>query len=211
MGHIGLPEFMESNLFVQKNYDIKGNDQISGFHNGVPFIMCELWVSYKGNFTEEKEAADGVFAGQFFVARFNKRFTSTVYVKPRLGFKNSWSNNNINDYTQPAGEKVRLEDPEFMDMFDVYSDDQIDARYILTPSLMERIKELAMRTKGQYHIAFHNNKITVLNNNQSSNFGVGYFESLTKDGNKLFIDFFNNIIDEFAIIDDLKLNIRIWK
>lgn len=211
IGHVGLPEFLESELFVRKNYEIKGNDQMSGYHNGVPFIMCELWVSYKRSFTDEKESPDSVFAGQFFVARFNKRFTSAVYIKPRLGFKGNWSNNSINAYTQSIGEKVKLEDPEFMDMFDVYSDDQVDARYILTPSLMERIKELAKRTKGQYHIAFHNNKITVLNNNQSSNFGVGYFKSLTRDDNKLFIDFYKNICDEFAIIDDLKLNIRIWK
>jgi len=211
MGHVGLSEFMESNLFIEKNYEIRGNDQISGFHNSVPFIMCELWVSYKRSFTNEKEAPDSVFAGQFFVARFNKRFTSTVYIRPRLGFKGSWINNSISAYTQTIGDKVKLEDPEFSDMFDVYSDDQIDARYILTPSLMERIKELAKRTKGQYHIAFHNNKITVLNNNQASNFGVGYFESLTKDDNKLFVDFYKNISDEFAIIDDLKLNIRIWK
>ncbi|NDV97214.1 DUF3137 domain-containing protein [Dysgonomonas sp. 521] len=211
MGHIGLPEFIESNMFIQKNYDIRGNDQISGYHNGVPFIMCELWVSYRRNFTDEKESPDSVFAGQFFVARFNKNFTSTVYIKPKLGLKGSWTNNDINGYTQSVGDKVKLEDPEFMNMFEVYSDDQLDARYILTPSLMERIKDLAKRTKGQYYIAFHNNKITVLNNNQSSNFGIGYFESLTKDDNKLLIDFYKNISDEFTIIDDLKLNVRIWK
>jgi hypothetical protein len=103
-----------------------------------------------------------------------------------------------------------LEDPEFMDMFNVYGTDQVEARYILTPALMERIKSVARRTKGQFYIAFSNNKITVTNHNNSK-FGIGHFTSLTKDNNKLLVEFYENVCDEFAIIDDLKLNINIWK
>jgi len=211
IGHIGLPEFLESSMFEEKNYEIKGNDQISGRHNGVPFIMCELWVGYKRNFTDEKEGADSVFSGQFFVARFNKRFSSTVFIKPKSTLKVIWGNNDIRGYTHTIGEKVMLEDPEFTDMFDVYAEDQIEARYILTPSMMERIKELAKKSGGQFYIAFNNNKITVANNSQSSKFGVSYFGSLGKNDNKLFVDFYNNICNQFAIIDDLKLNVKIWK
>ncbi len=211
IGHLGLPEFLESGMFEEKNYEIKGNDQISGFHNGVPFIMCELWVGYKRNFSDEKEGPDSVFSGQFFVARFNKRFSSTVFIRPKTGLKGIWGNNDISGYTNRIGEKVSLEDPEFMNMFEVYAEDQVEARYILTPSLMERIKELARKTGGQFYIAFSKNKITVANNSQSSKYGVGYFNSLSKNDNKLFVDFYNNMCNQFSIIDDLKLNIKIWK
>jgi len=211
IGHIGLTEFLESGMFEKKNYNIRGNDQISGRHNGVPFIMCELWVGYKRNFTDEKEEADSVFSGQFFVAKFNKRFSSTVFIRPKSGLKGIWGNNDIRGYTNTIGEKVSLEDPEFMDMFDVHAEDQIEARYILTPSMMERIKGLSKKTGGQFYIAFNNNKITVANNSKTSSFGVGYFSSLSKNDNKLFVDFYNNMCNQFSIIDDLKLNVKIWK
>ena len=32
---------------------------------------------------------------------------------------------------------IKLEDPEFEKLFAVYGDDQIEARYILTPALMQ--------------------------------------------------------------------------
>lgn len=213
MGHVGLPEFLENGLFQEKNYGIRGNDQISGRHNSVPFIMCELWVSYKRNFSDEKDSDDNVFSGQFFVAKFNKSFSSPVYIKPRKGgLKGIFWNDNVDGYTYNPGEKIKLEDPEFMEMFNVYGTDQIEARYILTPALMERIKSIVKRTKGQFYIAFNNNKITVLNHSNNSKFGTGgYYSSIGKDDNKLLVDFFENISDQFAIIDNLKLNVKIWK
>ncbi|WP_163319011.1 DUF3137 domain-containing protein [Dysgonomonas sp. 520] len=208
LGHIGLPEFLESGFFVEKNYDIDGSDQISGRHNGVPFLMCDLSVSYRRNFSDEKEGPDSVFFGQFFVARFNKSFSSSVYLIPKKKF--FAGSNDIGGYTSPSGEKVLLEDPEFMDMFNVYAEDQVEARYILTTAMMERIKQLTKRTKGQYHIVFNNNKITVANNSRTDNFEVGYSKSLTKNDNELLVNFYKDLADQFAIIDELRLNVRIW-
>ena len=37
--------------------------------------------------------------------------------------------------------KIRLEDPEFQKQFEVYCDDQITARYVLTPAFMQRLKK----------------------------------------------------------------------
>jgi hypothetical protein len=39
-------------------------------------------------------------------------------------------------------EKVKLESTEFENKFIVYSSDQVEARYILTPSFMERLVKL---------------------------------------------------------------------
>ena len=38
--------------------------------------------------------------------------------------------------------EVILEDPEFKNIWDVHSDDQVEARYLLTVTFMERLKEL---------------------------------------------------------------------
>ena len=206
MGHLSLDDIFESGLFEQRNYTLSGSDQISGKHNGVPFIMCDLSMQFKRNFSDENEQADSVFYGQFFVARFNKQFSQPVYVisTGKTGDARSY-------LTSDMGEQVKLEDPEFMKMYRVYAHDQVEARYILTPSLMERLKELAKRTKGTYLVAFYNNKITVANNSRINNFETGFSKSLTSKENELLVGFYTDLCNQFAIIDELKLNINIWK
>ena len=206
LAHLALEDVFESGLFEQRNYILDGSDQISGRHNGVPFISCDLTMQYERSFTKENEQPDTVFHGQFFVARFNKTFSTPVYIIPK---KNKYGI--LSHLVGGKGEDVKLEDPEFMKMFNVYSNDQIEARYILTPSLMERIKELAIRTKGEFYIAFYNNKITVANNSGINNFETGYSKSITKKDNELLIGFYIDMCNQFAIIDELKLNLNIWK
>ena len=38
---------------------------------------------------------------------------------------------------------IKLEDPKFNKIFQVYSDDEVEARYVLSVSFMERLKELS--------------------------------------------------------------------
>ena len=206
MAHLALGDIFESGLFEERNYTLDGSDQISGKHNGVPFISCDLSLYFKRNFSDEKEGPDCAFFGQFFVARFNKTFSTPVYVIPK---KNKYDT--LSYLVSGKGEKIKLEDPDFTKMFNVYSNDQVEARYILTPSLMERIKELAVRTKGEFYITFYNNKITVANNSGINNFEASSSKSLTKNDNEMLIGFYTDMCDQFAIIDELKLNINIWK
>ena len=206
MAHLGLEDIFESGLFQQRNYMVSGSDMISGKHNGVPFITSDLTLQFKRNFSEENEQPDTVFYGQFFVARFNKKFDTPVYIV------STEKGADTRSYLEGSmGEQVKLEDPEFMKMFKVYGQDQVEARYILTPSLMERLKELAKRTKGAYYVAFYQNKITVANNSGINNFEVGFSKSLTNKNNELLVNFYTDLCNQFAIIDELKLNINIWK
>ena len=206
LAHLALEDIFESGLFQERNYTLGGSDQISGRHNGVPFISCDLSLYFKKNWSEEKESPDCAFFGQFFVARFNKNFSTPVYIVPE---KNKYDT--LSYLVSDKGDNVKLEDPEFMKMFKVYAKDQVEARYILTPSLMERLKKLAKRSKGEFYIAFYNNKITVANNSGVNNFEVGYSKSISKKDNELLIEFYNDLCNQFAIIDELKLNINIWK
>lgn len=76
-----------------------------------------------------------VFKGLFIITSVNKSFSSETYVVP-----NTWLKffNSLPHYLN----RVVLEDPDFETAFDVYSNDQIEARYLLTPSFMERLVEV---------------------------------------------------------------------
>jgi len=210
-GHISVAELMESGMFRESNYEITGNDLIIGRYKGVPFQFCDLTVAVNKRITRENEEPDYALYGQYFVARFNKSFSSPVFIVPKTGIKGFFTGNEASVYTMYSGEKIKLEDPDFMKMFNVYGEDQIEARYILTPALMERIKELVNRTGGDYYISFYNNKITVANNSGKNNFELKSSKSITKDHYKILVEFYQDLCDQFAIINDLKLNIKIWR
>jgi hypothetical protein len=56
---------------------------------------------------------------------------------PQLNFFNKLFSSFANNL-----EKVKLESIDFENRFIVYSNDQVEARYILTPSFMERLVKL---------------------------------------------------------------------
>lgn len=202
-GHIGLGEFLEMGFFEDKHYDLDGNDQIIGKHSGVPFQLCDLSVSRTRNFSKENEAPDNVFYGQVFIAKFNKNFESNVFVVPKK------KGTDTSSHMTSLGQKVTLEDPEFMKNFEVYSDNQVEARYILSTSMMERIKNMVAKNKGKYFISFRNNRISIANNSGKNNFEVSMFKSITK--NNQTSEFYQELCSQLEMIDDLKLNINIWK
>ena len=108
MAHLSLGDIFESGLFEERNYTLDGSDQISGRHNGVPFISCDLSLYFKRNFSDEKDGPDCAFYGQFFVARFNKTFSTPVYIIPK---KNKYDT--LSYLVGGKGETIKLEDPEF--------------------------------------------------------------------------------------------------
>lgn len=207
-GYIGARELHELAIFRDKNYDVTGNDQILGSYNGVPFQYCDLYMSHTPTFRLQNESPEEVFSGQFFMAKFNKTFSTQIVISPKAGISeyiigNSFSSNIV----KPSG-KIMLEDPEFTKMFDVYANDQVEARYVLTPATMQNIKDIAHKAKGNLFFFFINNKIIAANNNRINKFETGV---TTKLNPELLVSFYEDLYKQFSIIDDLKLNINIWK
>ena len=212
-GHLTLPEFLHSGMFEEKNYSITGSDQISGIHNGVPFQSCNLSVSYRPQLRNEKEPDDTVFYGNYFVARFNKNFNFPIYIFPKKGFFGDFNDNDITTYLDGSRTKINLEDPEFDKQFTVYCDDQVMARYVLTPAMMERLKSINSKNKGNLYIAINNKNIVIATNEASESSEIGnvrnaLFKKLDLNVlHRLYEELYANI----EVIDTLKLNVNIWK
>ncbi|QSW90390.1 DUF3137 domain-containing protein [Flavobacterium endoglycinae] len=207
-GYIGKKELQEIAILKDKNYDITGNDQILGSHNGVPFQYCDLHITYMPSIRLEHQSAEEIFSGQFFMAKFNKTFNTQIVVSPKTGVSGFITSNSFSANIIQPSNKIMLEDPEFTKMFDVYADDQIEARYVLTPSTMQNIKDIAVKAKGNLFLFFTNNKIIVANNNRENKFETGVTTKLKPE---LLTSFYQDLYKQFSIIDDLKLNINIWK
>ena len=106
-------------------------------------------------------------------------------------------------------ENVKLEDPTFEKKFEVFSNDQIEARYLLTVSFMERLNELAEVFGGKTNqCCFFRNELLIMIPIKQDMFEPGSIfepEDFVDDSKSLLKEL--NLI--FGIVDILKLNMKI--
>ncbi|MBT1686414.1 DUF3137 domain-containing protein [Dawidia soli] len=211
--HIGLREWLHAGLFTEENYSITGGDQIIGMHNGVPFQSCNLTVTYRPNFTSERDPDDCVFSGNYFVARFHKTFPTPIYIHPRKGVFGAINDSTTTSYLNTEGNKILLEDPDFQEQFNVYCDDQVVARYVLTPVMMERLKAINKRNKGKLYMAINQNNIVMATNSENATEvgNAAYGMMFTKIDLALLDRIYQELTEQLAMIDTLKLNQALWK
>ncbi len=106
-------------------------------------------------------------------------------------------------------QKATLEDVNFEKSFDVYTKDQVEARYILTPTFMERLKSLntSFGTKG-VKCSFFDDYIMIAIPTKKDLFELGsLYQSL--GSNKLVEEFYDELHSIYDMIDHLKLNEKI--
>jgi hypothetical protein len=90
----------------------------------------------------------------------------------------------------------------------VISSDQIEARYILTTSLMQRLIDYKLKTKKGIKFSFVDNKLYCAIPNYIDLFEPALLEPFHFD----FLKFTYQPIKLYTdLVEDLNLNLRIWK
>ncbi len=102
-------------------------------------------------------------------------------------------------------QKVNLESVTFGHKYNVYADNQIEARYLLTPAFMERIENLSFAFMAKYvRVSFRDNKLTLAIHTNRDMFAMG---NDFKDTNShTFETLYDEMISILQIVDELKLN-----
>lgn len=178
---------------------------------GDDFTECRIGNTYI-NFSEV-QAYDpsniSFFNGIFIAIRFNKSFTSKTIVIPRSRtsfykrIKMNLKGEMINAST------IKLEDFIFNKEFQVIGEDQVESRYKLTTSLMQRMLDYKLKINKKVAFSLVDNWLYV-----SIPTNVNLFEaSITKPiTDKAFIrssfDYFQLLT---GLVNDLDLNTKIWK
>lgn len=109
-------------------------------------------------------------------------------------------------YQMKKMQKVKLEDVDFDKHFSVYTKDQVEARYLLTPTFMERLKHLetSFGTKG-IKCSFFDDCIMFAISSKKDLFELGSLYKSLKS-KKSVEEFYNEIQSVQNMIDYLKLN-----
>jgi flagellar biosynthesis protein FliQ len=200
--------FVSSKIFTTKPNRYKGDDLVTGKVGSTAIKFSELHAEYESGSGKNRHRHT-VFKGLFFVGDFNKHFRGETVVLPdtaeklfgRLGQK-------LQSLNVFRGQLIKLEDPEFERDFAVYGRDQIEARYILSPSLMERILEFKRKTGKKIHMSFVGSMVFVAISYMKDLFEPKIFSTLLDFGP--IREYFEDLQLAIGIVDDLNLNTRIW-
>jgi hypothetical protein len=204
-GHISRKDYEKSGLFLKHPDKYAGDDYVEGWRDKTVFCFSELHTEYKVS-SGKNTSWHTIFKGLFFIADFNKHFHGRTYVysesNPQLGFFTKM----FSSFAWNL-EKVKLESAEFENRFVVYSNDQVEARYILTPSFMERLVKLQDMMGDTVSYSFVDTNVYVAipirdKLFEPSVFSPNKYESLGH--------YYNTIHIVFDVIDELNLNLRIW-
>jgi len=207
---VTFSSYNNSKLFLSRVDSYKGEDHVSGKIGETSLEFSELYTTYTTGTGKNKRTVT-VFKGLFFVANFNKKFKTETFVLPdraekMLGFfgkkLQEWG------ASSERGELVNLEDPEFENLFVVYGKDQVEARYILSPSLMQRIISFRNKTGKNISLSFVDNTIYIATPYKKDLFEPRVFKTIINlDPIQEYYEDIKLMVD---IVNDLNLNLRIW-
>ena len=171
-------------------------DMMSGEVQGVRVRFSDFYAAEKVR-TKNGTRTDVKFHGVLFVADFHKRLNCEV----RVCHKNS---RNLRRY----GQRANMDDVKFEEFFDVYTTDQVGARYALTPLLMQRLTEVYLRLGSQINAVLREDKIYVAIETWRDNFEPRIDCSLKQDATiALYVDEIGALV---GIVSELNLNRKIW-
>lgn len=118
-------------------------DEIAGERHGAPFTLFEAHLRDVRRDSKGRTTTVTVFRGQLLRVAFPQKFLGRTIVLRDAGMFNAFLNFGTDL------QRVGLVDPKFEKTFEVFSNDQVEARYLLTPVFMERLLELETLMKGK--------------------------------------------------------------
>lgn len=192
------PMYIKYDTYIGEDY-LKIN-LVSKDSNEAKLHVCDISTHKKRKDNNGNVYYYDVFDGAFGYVEFNKSFNESIYINcPK-----KMSKDNL----------VKLENIEFNEKFKIYCKDQLEARYILTPDIMEDIDVLnslvleQCKNEVNISLALEENKMYF-----SFSGGFKLFDlkkgKLTND--KLLDDFYDDINIILKIIEQIESNSKIFK
>ena len=202
--------FEFSGLFDRRIDRYSGNDYVQGSIDGVPIRFSDVKAQHRSRDSKGKEQWSTVFQGLFIVADFNKHFKGRTLVLPDLAEKlfGSFIGGMLQSKNFSKDQLVRMDDPAFEKAFVVYGTDQIEARYILTHTMMQRLLKLKAETNSKVYTSFYGEKIMIAIEYNRDLFEPAVFRSLLSIDQAM--AYIGTLRSSIGIVEELKLNEKLW-
>ena len=199
------------------------DDCFSGKYNDVGFEIREFKATQEVDIGGDRKTVT-IFDGVIVILEMNKNFKGNTVLKPH-GLTNNYTSKamsvsmtfelgkkskpEVEVYKAPNLRKTTLEDVEFNKKFDVYTDDEVEARYLLTTSLMERLSTIqTIFNANEVACSFYNQKFYIALSTRKDLFSIGSLDKEVYDKEQFDI-MFEEILSIIKLIDHFKLNQKI--
>lgn len=193
--YFGGEIFMKSCVVPDFNSEVY-DDVFKGSFQGVNIDIVES----KYEIGIDDRTTIPVFSGVILKLDMNKPFKGHTVIKP---------NTLISMPPSPYLHHTELEDLEFNKKFDVYTNDEVEARYLITPSFMERLKNVRTAFNAdKYTCAFYDSSLIIA---LSTNKDLFSLCSLIKpiDDKKQFYQMYEEMESIMKLIEHFKVNQKI--
>lgn len=155
-------EAMKPSKVVPGHTTYNSEDHFAGSYKGVGIEFSEIVLKKKSG-----KSTVTVFKGlAILLTQGTKRFHGhTIMIKDQ-GAIGGWFKN------QTSGlKRADLVDPEFERLFDVFTTDQVEARYLIDPMIVERLKALYAEYNGDKMMAaFYEDHVLILIGSKKNHF-----------------------------------------
>ena len=198
--YVGQYDFMGFFPIYDKSIN---EDNIRGEYKSVNIDLFETVLERARKSKNGGTYYDKVFRGIIIDLTFNKALKGTTIIRKDSGILGNLFHEKLSNLKD-----IKLEDPKFNKIFQVYSDDEVEARYVLSVSFMERLKELSEAFGSKVvQCCFYQEKVVFVVPIKKNMFEPGSIYA-----NENFIDDAKSLLEEMdlicKIIDILRLNIK---
>ena len=208
---ISQNEFYESGIFTTGIDRYKGEDWVKGRIGETDFEFSEIHAEHESESTD----SDGnrttsyhtIFKGLFMKADFHKHFSGETYVLTDTAERYFGFIGKAMQKVSTRGHLVYLENPLFEKEFAVYSTDEVEARYLLSINMLERILELKQKFETDVQLSFVGSDVHIAIPNLDI-LEINIKQSLLEQ--EPILRCYTELRMCFDIIEDLNLNTRVW-
>lgn len=203
-------ELEQTGLISSRIDRYNGQDQFSGHIGKTPLVFSEVHAERRETSTDSKGRRKTrwvtVFRGIFLTAEFHKHFSGYVLIETDFAESTfGWLGRKMQGL---SGDLVRLEHPDFEQAFKVRANDPVEANYLLTPSMQERLLKLRETWGTGIQLSLIAGHVHLLIPQRHD-----WFEcdpDRAADDQHQLQGFSEQLISILQIVEELDLNTRLW-
>ncbi|MBE7706390.1 MAG: DUF3137 domain-containing protein [Cyanobacteria bacterium SIG30] len=175
-----------------RKYDYQYCDEVfTGSYKDIPYVIAEVLFTEKGNKGEYP-----VFRGIIIKIDVNKEFNSHTLIMPTP----NWEFRILKGL-----ERTQLDNINFEKKYNVFTNNEVEARYLITPTFMERLNTIKMAFFARrIRCAFHNGNLLIALNSRRDVFSIGKLYS-TILNIKPYLRMYEEIASIINLIEHLKM------
>lgn len=193
-------KLMRPSKIVPRHDKYEAEDYFSGHYKGVNISFCEINLKEKRR-TKNSTYYASIFRGLAVLLDMkSKRFLGHTILDYNKSKLSEW----FKEHSLGL-KRANLVDPVFEDRFDVYTNDQVEARYIIDPVMMERLNGMYEEYDGnKMAAAFYDSKMLIIISSKYNYFEPAKLEVPATDPRSI-LSMKKEIGEILSIVDCLEL------